>query len=100
MMTTAIFRIMLHPRTFLLLLIFFLASAFVALAQGNYEIQVYGSETQDPGTTMFELHSNFTVEGSKGVIEGVYGTEHQLHETLEITQGITNWFETGFYVFT
>jgi hypothetical protein len=22
----------------------------VALAQGNYEIQVYGSETQDPGS--------------------------------------------------
>jgi hypothetical protein len=99
MMTTAILRIMLHPRTFFLP-IFFLASAFAALAQGNYEIQVYGSETQDPGTTMFELHSNFTVEGSKGILDGVYGTEHQLHETLEITQGITNWFETGFYVFT
>lgn len=27
-------------------------------------------------------------------------TEHSLHETIEITTGITNWFETGFYIFT
>jgi len=73
--------------------------AGVALGQGNYEIQVYPSETQAPGTTMIELHSNFTIEGSK-TAEGVYGTEHQLHETVEITEGITDWFETGFYIFT
>ena len=80
--------------------VLFLASAALALAQGNYEIQTYPSETQDPGTTMIELHSNFTIEGSKGITDGVYGTEHQLHETVEITQGITDWFETGFYIFT
>jgi hypothetical protein len=74
---------------------------FVPLyGQGNYEIQVYPSETQAPGTTMIELHSNFTIEGSKGIVDGVYGTEHQLHETVEITEGITDWFETGFYIFT
>lgn len=75
-------------------------SACAAFAQGNYEIQVYPSETQTPGSTMVELHSNFTFEGSKNVIDGVQPTEHQLHETVEITQGITNWFETGFYIFT
>jgi len=74
----------------------FLSAAAVALAQGNYEIQVYPSETQTPGTTMIELHSNFTIQGSKGIVDGVYGAEHQLHETVEITQGITDWFETGF----
>ena len=68
-------------------------------AQGNYEIQTYPSETQDPGTTMVELHSNFTFEGSKGETDGVLGTEHQLHETVEITQGINPWFELGFYIF-
>ncbi len=26
-------------------------------------------------------------------------TEHQLHETLEITHGFGDWFELGFYVF-
>lgn len=76
------------------------ASICAAMAQGNYEIQVYPSETQAPGTTMLELHSNFTVQGSKGVMDGIVGTEHQLHESVEITQGINNWFETGFYIFT
>jgi hypothetical protein len=70
------------------------------LAQGNYEVQVYPSETQKPGTTMFELHSNFTLKGTKGVIDGVQPTTHQLHETLEITRGVTDWFETGLYIFT
>jgi hypothetical protein len=69
-------------------------------AQGSYEIQVYGSDTVAPGVTMLELHSNFTFEGTKTAANGMYGTEHQLHETLEITRGITDWFELGFYVFT
>jgi hypothetical protein len=69
-------------------------------AQENYEIQVYPSETLAPGRTMVELHSNFTVSGSKGVNNGVLPTEHAFHETLEITQGWNEWFETGFYVFT
>lgn len=79
-----------------------LAAAPAALlhAQGSYEIQVYGSELVAPGDTMFELHSNFTFEGSKTSIDGQYPTEHQLHETLEITHGFTDWFELGFYVFT
>jgi hypothetical protein len=68
-------------------------------AQGNYEIQVYGAATVEPKSTMVELHSNFTPEGEKYVIDGVYPTNHQLHETLEITQGLTNWSEVGFYVF-
>ena len=31
-----------------------------APAQDNYEIQVYGADTVEPGSTMVELHSNFT----------------------------------------
>jgi hypothetical protein len=71
-----------------------------AFSQDNYEIQVYGSETVPPGRTMMEVHSNFTISGSKNNDGTVSGTEHAWHETLEITQGITDWFETGFYVFT
>ena len=71
-----------------------------AKAQGNYEIQVYGSELVDPGKTMVELHSNFTFEGSKSTTDGTYPTNHQLHETIEITHGFSDWFETGFYIFT
>ncbi len=69
-------------------------------AQGNYEIQVYGSETVAPKNLMVELHSNFTPDGQKNVIDSVYPTNHQEHETLELTEGITDWSEIGLYVFT
>ncbi len=75
-------------------------------AQDNYEIQVYGSETVKPRSTMVELHSNFTVNGSKALpgsiytADGTFPTNHAQHETLEITQGLNNWAEVGFYLFT
>lgn len=68
-------------------------------AQNNYEIQVYGSETQAPRTTMFELHSNVTVMGFKQDQNGVIADDLAWHETIEITQGITPWFEVGAYLF-
>src|SRR5271156_5074633 len=74
--------------------------AEAARAQGNYEIQVYGADTVEPKSTMVELHSNYTPEGQKRLIDGVYPTNHQEHETLEITQGLTSWSEVGFYIFT
>ena len=49
---------------------------------------------------MVELHSNLTVEGSKTTTDGTLPTEHQVHETVEITHGFNEWFETGFYQFT
>ncbi|MBX6361052.1 MAG: hypothetical protein IRZ03_13335, partial [Acidobacterium ailaaui] len=48
-----------------LLLILWAIIARPLAAQDNYEIQVYGSETVAPKNTMVELHSNFTVDGSK-----------------------------------
>jgi hypothetical protein len=74
--------------------------SIAAWGQGNYEVQVYGSDTVPAGRTMVELHSNFTVQGSKGLVNGVLPTNHQFHETIEITHGFTSWFETGFYAFT
>ncbi len=71
-----------------------------AAAQDNYEIQVYGADMVEPGHTMLELHSNFTIDGSKQMVNGLYPTNHALHETIEITHGFTDWFETGFYIFT
>ena len=70
-----------------------------ARAQGNYEIQVYGADTVEPKSTMVELHSNYTPEGQKNAVGGVYPTNHQEHETIEITQGLTSWSEVGFYIF-
>ena len=85
---------------FIPIIILFALPAVPSYGQGNYEIQVYGSDTVAPGRTMVELHSNFTFEGFKTVVPGVLPDEHQLHETVEITQGWTSWFETGFYIFT
>lgn len=90
----------------LLPLALLLTTAAAMRAQDNYEIQVYGSETIAPKTTMVELHSNFTVDGSKPALnsaftnEGLFATNHAEHETVEITQGINSWAEVGFYIFT
>ncbi len=85
---------------FLLLSLLYLPRVPEVQAQDNYEIQVYGSETMSPGTTMFELHSNFTARGEGAVINGLAPTRHAIHETLEITHGFNDWFEVGFYTFT
>jgi Putative MetA-pathway of phenol degradation len=79
-----------------------LASALAspAAAQENYEIQVYPSETLAPGRTMVELHSNYTFRGETAIVDGVRPTDHAWHETIEITHGFNDWFETGFYIFT
>lgn len=84
-------------------LIFFilvLLTVYNLSAQENYEIQVYASPTMTKGLTIFELHSNFTFNGEKEIVKGVRPTYHALHETLEITHGITDNFEIGFYLFT
>jgi hypothetical protein len=74
--------------------------ATLARGQNNYEIQVYGSETVPRGVTMIELHNNFTAKGSKKTADGTLPTNHAWHETIEITHGFNDWFETGFYIFT
>jgi len=68
-------------------------------AQGNYEIQVYGSETVAPRTLMVELHSNFTADGHPATASFA-ATNHAEHETVELTEGINDWSEMGFYIFT
>ena len=92
--------------SFVFILVVFLLRAGTAHAQNNYEIQVYGSDTVAPASTMVELHSNFTIDGSKPLPDsiyasgGLYPTNHAEHETVEITTGINNWSEIGFYFFT
>ncbi len=84
---------------YLLLSFLLILAVTIAKAQDNYEIQVYGAETVEKGRTMLELHSNYTLEGSKTVIDGQLPTNNVFHETIEITHGWTPWFETGFYFF-
>ncbi len=83
----------------LLLSLFTMVICTAIKAQDNYEIQVYGAETVEKGHTMLELHSNYTIDGSKFISDGVLPTNHVFHETIEITHGWTPWFETGFYFF-
>lgn len=71
----------------------------ICMAQDNYEIQVYSSPTMKKGSTMFELHSNYTISGINEIKNGVYPTNRIIHETIEITHGFTNNFEIGFYFF-
>jgi hypothetical protein len=89
-----------RARRLLLILLMLPWLPALARAQANYEIQVYGADTVPPQSLMVELHSNFTVEGQKSTIDGVYPTNHQEHETLELTTGLSSWSEVGFYVFT
>jgi hypothetical protein len=81
-------------------LAFWMAAGLPARAQDNYEIQVYSYDTVEKGHTMLELHSNFTFQGSKISQDAMLPTNHQLHETIEITHGFTENFEVGFYIFT
>jgi hypothetical protein len=69
------------------------------LAQDNYEIQVYEAQTVAKDATMVELHSNYTFGGRVATQDGVLPTHDMAHETVEITHGFTNWFETGCYFF-
>ena len=80
--------------------IVFCLFSFTVSAQENYEIQVYGSPTMTRRQTIFELHSNYTFLGGKDIVDGVLPSFHSLHETIEITHGITDNFEMGFYLFT
>ena len=64
-------------------------------AQDANEIQVYGSATTPKYTTMIELHNNYTFTGPK-----FNQNYHPFLQTLEVTTGISENFEFGFYVFT
>ncbi|MEI6276470.1 MAG: transporter [Prolixibacteraceae bacterium] len=86
--------------TTLLLLLFLTGSSFRILAQDNYEIQVYASELTEKHHSVFELHSNFTMNGSTEMQANVYPSNHAFHETLEITHGFSKWLEVGSYLFT
>lgn len=81
-----------------LLLAFFLISNLLA-GQDNYEIQVYPSATTEKGTTVFELHSNYTPSGNKQYTDKIFPSDRILHETIEITHGFSKCFEVGIYFF-
>ena len=72
--------------------------SFAGYAQADNEIQVYASQTIGKNRTIFELHSNYTFKGSKYLADPK--TSRWLNETIEITTGLADNFEIGFYTFT
>lgn len=82
----------------LFLIIHFVLLPFYLVAQADNEIQVYASPTISKNWTIFELHSNYTFQGSKYLANPK--SARVLNETLEITHGFGNNFEIGFYTFT
>ena len=69
-----------------------------SFAQGDNEIQVYASPTIQNKATIFELHTNYTFKGVKGLMDPK--SARYLNESLEITHGFGNNFELGVYFFT
>ncbi len=86
-----------------LVLLLFLGPEFVK-GQDNFDIQVYRSQNLPAKTTVVQLLSNITADGTKDLSPTVYPatqlypTDDALHETVQITTGITNWAQVGFYV--
>ena len=58
----------------------------IAAAQGNFEIQVYGAETVDPGRTMIELHSNVAAKGTRHTVDG------ETPARIPTSARVTVWF--------
>jgi len=63
--------------------------ASLACAQENYEIQVYGSDTVPPRSTMVELHSNFTAKRQQdGGKTAVLPSNHAQHWEFNSPRGV------------
>lgn len=71
---------------------------FDGFSQADNEIQVYASSTIGNKTTIAELHSNYTFNGSKYLqnAENARWTNF----TIEVTTGFGDNFEMGLYLFT
>ena len=67
-------------------------------AQADQEIQVYASPTIQKKVTIFELPTNYTIEGMNNLPDPK--SARNFNATLEITHGLARNFELGFYLFT
>ena len=84
-------------QAFILLICFFLP-VVTGFAQADLEIQVYASPTIQKRATIFELHTNYTIQGIKDLPDPK--SVRNFNATLEITHGLARNFELGFYAFT
>lgn len=82
-------------------LLLFIIFSFITdhgFSQADNEIQVYASPTIQKKWTIFELHNNYTLKGSKYLLDPK--SARVTNHTLEITHGFADNFEIGFYTFT
>ena len=77
-----------------------LASSSTAAAQDPFEIQVYLYSTVPRGYWNLESHINRVVRGEQNASGTVAPTQGQNHLTLELTRGITDYFELAGYLVT
>jgi len=85
--------------SFLLFIVFPLLAPFSpASAQQGYEFEVYDTHLAKPGTTEFELNTNFVSSGQKQMVKGVFPTHHMLRSSFEIGRGLAEWLEASVYV--
>ena len=79
-----------------------LASLIVALAtpaQADDEIQVYNAEIAKVGEWTVQQHLNYAIQGRREPdFPGGLIPNHALNGTPEFAQGITPWWEWGFYI--
>jgi hypothetical protein len=76
-----------------------LADARPSHAIDFYEIEIYDTDTTEPGHLALELHSN-TISTATGYLAKSQMDVHQVHETLEASYGVTRWLELGQYLAT
>lgn len=69
----------------------------MAEAQRGYEFEIYDTHLTKPGTTEFELNTNFVASGPKQIDVGLLPTAHMLRSSFEIGTGLTNWLEGSIY---
>ncbi len=76
-----------------------LLAAVPAGAIDRFEIQVYEPELNEPGHAGVELHSNYTVRGSRTpAFPGESPPDRAARFTLEPAYGVTSWLELGAYL--
>jgi hypothetical protein len=70
-----------------------------AQAMDRFEIQVYEPDMNKPGQFGLELHSNYTMRGTKTPeYVGQVPPNHVARFTLEPAIGVTRWLEVGAYL--
>lgn len=82
----------------LVLALLLLTLTIDGLSQADNEIQVYSSPTIGNKSTILELHSNYTFNGSKFLL--LASDARWTNFTVEVTHGFANNFEIGLYLFT